>query len=95
MSEVILNRATINPIQYCVVDNDNGPVCYCYDEDDAKKLVDGLNRVNNIDDKTELEDKGYYRFAYEDMRQYPSDGHLPALIMAQLALGFFSAPKSE
>jgi len=82
--------SNIRPIRYCIQDNDNGPVCYCYTEKQAKQLVDGLYKVNNLDPTEDFEKNDYYRFAYEDMRQYPCDGHLPPLLMAQLALGFFN-----
>jgi len=86
---VTLNKDNIHPIRYCVMDNDNGPLAYVYDEKIAIDIVKGMNHIHGIDHEVELEQKGFCRFAYEDMRQYPADGHLPPMIMAQLALGFF------
>lgn len=86
---VKLTSKNLHPIRYCVMDNDNGPIAYVYKEADAIKIIVGLNHVHAIDPVVELDEKGFCRFAYEDMRQYPADGHLPPMIMAQLALGFF------
>lgn len=79
-----------HPIRYCVQDNDDGPVAYCYNEKDATDIVKGLNYVNGIDPVVEVESNGYNRFAYEDMRQYhPADPSLALLIVSQLMLGLF------
>lgn len=75
-------------IRWCVMDNDNGPVCYCYEEEDAKKIVDGLNRVHNIDLEAEMEENGFHRFAYEDMHDYVEDPLLVLTLIESFTLGF-------
>ena len=84
-----ITKANLNPIRYCVQDNDNGPVAYCYTEEAAIDIINGLNTKHNIDPSQECEELGFNRFAYEDMRQYTLDGNLPPLLLAQLALAFF------
>lgn len=83
----------IHPIRYCVFYNDNGPIAYVYTEEQAKSIVQGLNLLHGLDPEVEIEENGYYRFAYEDMRQYPLNGHLPPTIIASLAAGFFESVK--
>ncbi len=77
-----------HPIRWCVFDNDNGPICYCYDEEDAKNIVDGLNKIHNIDLEKEMDEIGFHRFAYEDMHDYLQDPYLVLNLIASFVQGF-------
>jgi hypothetical protein len=81
---------SVDPIRYCIMDNDNGPVAYCYHDQDAIMIITGLNLVFKIDPIAEVNANGYNRFAYEDISQYKADPALPALIKMQLDAGFNS-----
>lgn len=59
----------MDQIRYCVVDNDNGTVCYCHTEQQAKDVVAALELLHKVNVPL-IEESDYFRFAYEDMREY-------------------------
>lgn len=65
--------AQTEELRYCVIDNDNGTVCYCHWEEVAKEIVKALNAHNGIDPEQEFACNGYYRFVWEDMRSYSKE----------------------
>lgn len=81
----------VHPLRYCVVDNmpgSMGTVCLCFSEEQARKICDGLYAAHQTTEEEFYEDNDYYRFAYEDLRDYTADPHLITGFMMQLALAF-------
>lgn len=61
----------IKAIQYCVVDLSSLKViCYCYYKSEALKIIEGLNKVYNIDPELEINTSGYHKFIIEDFSSF-------------------------
>ena len=75
----------MSKIQYCVMDNNFGPVCYCYTEQQAKDICFGLAEAHGI---KEPNDDGIYRFVYEDLKDCTAEQIKD--IFSALALGALS-----